>query len=68
MNKKIDLCGVLLKKISTSHKVIAKERDKLQHIYNELEDVLYSLDTAQECFSRGVSEIESGLQEISKHL
>jgi len=62
------LCGVLLKKISTSSKVIAKERDKLQHIYNELENVLYSLDVALQCFSGGVSEIESGLQEISKHL
>ena len=68
MRKEIGLSKVLLKKISKAHKIIAKERDKLREIHDDLGDVLDTIDSAQESFARGVSEIESGLDEISQYL
>lgn len=68
MNKGVKLSKILLKKISRSHKIIAKERDKLRQIHDDLGDLLDSIDSAQESFARGVSEIEDGLDQISQHL
>jgi len=68
MKKEIALCKSLLKKISTSYKIIAKESDKLRVIYDNLEAVLNSIESAQENFARGVEEIEQGLDEISQYL
>lgn len=51
----------LVKLLKASKDIIAKERDKLREIYEEIESLVNDLD-------EGLVEIESGIDTISKKL
>ena len=58
----------LLSEIEKSEVVISKERDKLREIFEEIEDLIYALDSGLDSLEGGKTLIEDGLDTLSAHL
>ena len=58
----------VLATIETAKQNIAKERDKLRKIYDELDALLESFNTGIDNIENGKREIEIGIDELSQYV
>lgn len=68
MQTKIAHIKEVLAKIETCKTIIAKERDKLRGINDDLVDLMDSLDRGVHGLESGKREIEDGLDSLSEYL
>lgn len=55
-------------KFNESVEIIAKERDKLRNLIDEAENIVYSIDEAEDLFEGALQQMEEAMDKLSQYV